>query len=103
MLIKLGAEQITSGLFHFDPDMEQSRGDRARAARKPWSTKSVSNHQNGTVIALRLQQQAKLAATSSKRPPPRGKNADRWPREFLTPDEVERLIATTRQRGRRGQ
>ena len=38
-----------------------------------------------------------------KRPPPRGKNADRRPREFLTPDEVERLIATAKQRGRWGQ
>ena len=33
----------------------------------------------------------------------RGRNAERRPREFLTPDEVERLIATAKQRGRWGQ
>ena len=37
------------------------------------------------------------------RPPPRGKNAERRPREFLTADEVDRLIATAKQRGRWGQ
>ena len=63
----------------------------------------MSNNQNGTVLALRPPQQAKIAAASTKRPPPRGKNADRRPREFLTADEVDRLIATAKQRGRWGQ
>jgi hypothetical protein len=47
----------------------------------------VSNHQNGTVLVP--PQQAKAQPASPKRPPPRGKNAERRPREFLTPDEVE--------------
>jgi type 1 fimbriae regulatory protein FimB/type 1 fimbriae regulatory protein FimE len=37
------------------------------------------------------------------RPPPRSRNADRRPREHLTPAEVERLIKTARRRGRYGQ
>ena len=63
----------------------------------------MSNNQNGTVLALRPPPQAKLATASTRLPPARGKNADRRPREFLTADEVDRLIATAKQRGRWGQ
>ena len=34
----------------------------------------------------------------NERPPPRGRNAERRPREFLTPDEVDRLIAAAPKR-----
>src|SRR4051794_12368133 len=44
------------------PIWNSRRRTRARAARKTWSTKPVSNHQNGTVVALRPQQQAKITA-----------------------------------------
>jgi type 1 fimbriae regulatory protein FimB/type 1 fimbriae regulatory protein FimE len=35
-------------------------------------------------------------------PPPRQRNSDRRPREYLTPAEVEMLIATAKRRGRYG-
>src|SRR4051812_38068869 len=84
------------------PIWNSRRRTRARAARKTWSTQPVSINQNGTVVALRPQQ-TKIAAASPKRPPPRGRNAERRPREFLTPDEVDRLVVTAKERGRWGQ
>jgi integrase len=47
---------------------------------------------NGTVIKF----------LGLKRPPARKRNAERRPREYLTPAEVEMLIATARKRGRYG-
>jgi integrase len=38
----------------------------------------------------------------SPRPPRRGRNIDRRPREYLTPAEVETLMATARKRSRYG-
>ena len=62
----------------------------------------MSNNKNGTVVAL-PPQQTQIEAASPKRPLPRGRYAERRPREFLTPDEVDRLVATAKQRGRWGQ
>src|SRR3954453_19505641 len=83
--------------------MEQSRGRSALSGAQTLEHETGVKPQNGTVVALRPQQQAQIEAASPKRPLPRGRNAERRPREFLTPDEVDRLIATAKQRGRWGQ
>src|SRR4051794_6861709 len=75
-------------LFHFGPNMEQSRGRSGPSGAQTLECENVPNNQNGTVLAP--PQQAKAEAASTKRPPPRGRNAERRPREFLTADEVER-------------
>ena len=42
-------------------------------------------------------------APAVRRPPPRSRNAERRPREHLTPAEIDRLVETARRRGRYGQ
>ena len=67
------------------------------ARRNPGSSQHMPSRQNGTVH--------KFASPSApaRRPPARSRNADRRPREHLTPAEVERLIETAKKRGRYGQ
>src|SRR4051794_13885078 len=71
------------------PTWNSRGGAETRAARKPWSTKTVPNNQNGTVLAPRPQQQAKITAASTRLPPPCGKNAERGPCDFLEPSTQE--------------
>ena len=57
----------------------------------------MPSRQNGTVLKFAS------PSASARRPPARSRNADRRPREHLTPAEVERLIETAKKRGRYGQ
>jgi integrase len=63
--------------------------------------------ENGTVRIARDRRAAKRPALrvvgSPAAPPARQRNAERRPREYLTPAEVETLIAAARKRGRYGQ
>ena len=57
--------------------------------------------QNGTV-RIAVERPALRVVGEAAAPPRRQRNSERRPREYLTPVEVERLIATARQRGRYG-
>jgi hypothetical protein len=48
--------------------------------------------------ALRVRKRSGPTTVNGKVPPRRLPNAERRPREHLTPEEVERLIATARKR-----
>ena len=66
----------------------------------------MPNAENGTVRITSEQTAAKRPALrvvgETTAPPRRQKNSERRPREYLTPAEVETLIATARKRGRYG-
>ena len=66
--------------------LESDRGE----TRAPMSV-------NGTVIKLRPK-----GRPGGRTPPPRQRNLDRRPREYLTPAEVELLMAAAMRRGRHG-
>jgi len=55
-----------------------------------------------TVVALRAAKRRAPTPENRKVPPKRPRNADLRPREYLTPDEVERLIAQAGSVGRHG-
>src|SRR5262249_35000895 len=93
----------------------ESVGSADSLARRgnPGARRTISNHQNGTVVLRPLAQakpvQLKPAelkpaqAKAAKAPPPRGRNASRRSREYLPPSEVERVTVTAKARGRWGQ
>jgi site-specific recombinase XerD len=60
----------------------------------------MPTHANGTVVKFKSRPTRQSAPC---RPPARTGNSHRRPREYLTPAEVERLMATARDRGRHGQ
>src|SRR6516165_10487134 len=62
---------------------------------------TMPNTQNGTV-RIAAQQPALRVVGEAVAPPRRQRNAERRPREYLTPAEVEMLILTARKRGRYG-
>ena len=54
------------------------------------------------VTALRLDRARRLNIQNGRVPPPRKKNADVRPREYLLPDEINRLLAAAKTLGRHG-
>jgi type 1 fimbriae regulatory protein FimB/type 1 fimbriae regulatory protein FimE len=75
-----------------------SPAKQSRASREDVVKRADNKH--GTVV-VRLP--VPLRASQRQGPPPRQRNLDRRPREYLTPDEVEILMAAARDRGRLGQ
>jgi hypothetical protein len=61
----------------------------------------MPNTQNGTV-RIAAQRPALRVVGEAVAPPRRQRNSERRPREYLTPAEVETLIAAARKRGRYG-
>jgi integrase len=57
--------------------------------------------ENGTVQIAGAQSPLRVVGEPA-RPPRRQRNSERRPREYLTPAEVERLMATAKKRGRYG-
>lgn len=52
-------------------------------------------------LAKKTKSRTRPTAVNGTVPPPRGRNRDARPREYLTPKEVERLIDAAKKRGRR--
>ena len=57
----------------------------------------------GSIVALRAAKRARPNIENRKVPPKRSPNADRRAREYLTPEEVGRLIEHAGKLGRHGQ
>jgi integrase len=78
---------------------------RLSAATKR-ENKAMPSTENGTVPIARQQpatnQRTLRVVGESTAPPRRQRNVERRPREYLTPAEVETLIATAKKRGRYG-
>jgi type 1 fimbriae regulatory protein FimE len=78
----------------------------AQASKKSAAAESASTLVNGKVAARRRNRKAserRSAGTpGSPLPPPRQTNASRRRREYLTPDEIEKLLQASSKLGRHG-
>ena len=52
------------------------------------------------IVVFTTRQQSSPTRVNGQTPPPRQRNADVRPREYLLPDEIERLLKAARKRGR---
>jgi len=78
----------------------------AKASKKSAAAESASTLVNGKVAARgrnrKASERRSAAAPHSPLPPPRQTNASRRRREYLTPDEIEKLLQASAKLGRHG-